>query len=216
MIENVLSVIERIVVEYGALGIFVGAVIEEVISIIPSAAVMMFAGFFVMAQDPLAVSSFLKFFLQVSLPIALGITLGSLFIYLAVYYLGKPAIDRFGKWFGLSWKDIEKVRSYIKGSRLDDLALFLARSIPVIPFLAINAVCGLLRWPFANYLLITFAGGFVRASIVGFLGWQLGRFYKVHVPAFEIVDDLVLLLLFLAAVLFLVYRGMRVKKTSEL
>jgi len=212
MIEHLLSVIERIVIEYGAFGIFIGAFIEEVISFIPSAAVMMFASFFVMGDSPLSANSFIHFFWQVSLPIAFGITLGSLFVYGFVYYLGKPAIDRFGKWFGLSWKDVEKIRSYIKGSRRDDVALFLVRSIPLIPFVVVSAVCGLLRWPFINYLLITFFGGFIRASIVGFFGWQLGRIYKDHLPLFNKLEDIALIVLVLMIVGFLLYRYMKGKK----
>ena len=102
MIDSIIQTIQTLVTTYGAFGIFLGALIEEVISVIPSAAVIMFSGFFVMGGLPIDTTSVYKLLISVSLPVALGLTLGSLLIYSLAYYFGAPFINRFGKYFGVS------------------------------------------------------------------------------------------------------------------
>lgn len=209
MIEYLLSAIEHLVTAYGAAGIFVGALIEEVISFIPSAAVIMFAGFFTLGGTAVSGSSLIKLFTHVTIPVSLGLTIGSLFVYGIVYYLGKPAIVRFGKYFGVSWKEIEIIRGYIKKNIADDIILFLIRATPVVPFVAANAFCGLVRWPFPNYLLATFLGALVRGTAVGFIGWQLGSLYKTHATLFNQAENVFLALIALALAAFVFYRRRR-------
>jgi membrane protein DedA with SNARE-associated domain len=45
---------------------------------------------------------------MISVPEALGVTLGSFVTYSLGYFGGKPAIEKFGKYFGLSWNSVQK------------------------------------------------------------------------------------------------------------
>ena len=51
---------------------------------------------------------FLKLFIYIVLPAALGVTVGSLFVYAIAYFAGKPFLERWGKYLGISWEDLEK------------------------------------------------------------------------------------------------------------
>ncbi|MCD5384922.1 MAG: membrane-associated protein, partial [Candidatus Pacebacteria bacterium] len=51
MIDLILNYIELIVVEHGALGVFVAILIEQIISPIPSILISMLAGFFLLPSD---------------------------------------------------------------------------------------------------------------------------------------------------------------------
>jgi membrane protein DedA with SNARE-associated domain len=209
MLENALHLIERLIVTYGAVGVFVGAVFEEILSIIPSAAIIMFSGFFLMGGSSITIASIFKFILLVGLPVALGLTIGSLFVYGVVYYVGEPVIHRFGKWFGISWRDIEKFQNYLTKDGHNIGILFTARAIPVIPFSVINALCGLVRWPLKSYIPITFFGAFVRGSAIGFIGWQLGSFYKEHAKLFSQLESYLGYVLVIFIIGFVSYRFLR-------
>jgi hypothetical protein len=68
---------------HGALGIFLMSLLEEIVAPIPSVIVVMWSSFFIMGTDPLNLASFIKLFLNVSVPASLGLTIGSLFFYMS-------------------------------------------------------------------------------------------------------------------------------------
>lgn len=206
MIDSLVQSIQALVTSYGAPGIFLGALIEEVVSFIPSAAVIMFAGFFSLGGEPIDTGSLLRLLLHVSIPVALGLTIGSFLIYGLTYYLGKPFIVKYGKYFGVTWEEIEALQGKMRNSKSDDVLLFIARSIPVIPFTLINAFCGLVRWSPIAYSLITLTGAFVRGTIVGFIGWQLGSIYHENARLFELFEQTIFFVIALGLLLYLTYR----------
>lgn len=212
MIDSIIQSIQSLVTTYGAPGIFLGAFIEEVISVIPSAAVIMFSGFFVLGGSEINLSSVYKLFISVSLPVSFGLTIGSLLVYGLAYYFGAPFINKFGKYVGVSWAEIEKLQSKLNNNRSDEIILFLARSTPVIPFTLINAFCGLVRWSPIPYLVITFTGAFIRGTIVGFLGWQLGSLYHENAKILESFEKVIFLAIVGIVVAYLFWK--RSKKNN--
>ena len=94
MIENLTHYLELYVLPLGPLGVFLASVAEEVVAPVPSALVMMTAGF-VFVSGPVGFGSILKIVLHVALPAALGVTLGSLWIYGIAYWGGKVYLDNF-------------------------------------------------------------------------------------------------------------------------
>lgn len=80
----------------GGFGVFAASIVEELISLIPSSMVQMAAGIFIMGGDHISIGSILKLIVQISIPAALGVTLGSLpYVWLARKY-GIKIIDRWG------------------------------------------------------------------------------------------------------------------------
>ncbi|MDL2246147.1 VTT domain-containing protein [Methanobrevibacter sp. OttesenSCG-928-K11] len=191
MLESLISLLESFFINYGALGVFIGSIIEEIIAPIPSTIVILGSSLFMLHELPLTLASFFDLFIQISLPAALGMTIGSLVIYFLCYYLGKEFIVRWGKYLTLNWEDIEKTNEKIENEKRGGLFLFGVRAIPVIPSVVISAFCGVMRYDIKKYILITFLGGFVRASILGFIGWQFGSFYESISTSISSIEEIV-------------------------
>lgn len=189
MIEWLLSYIQTVFLTLGPWGVFILAVVQELIPPIPSTLVTVSAGFVFLAGDPMSWASIVKLFLYVGLPIAGGLTLGSLAIYGLVYWGGKPLLDTYGKYMGLSWGDIEKLQSYMRGHVWDDFVFFAARSFPLIPSLAINVFGGLVRWPLWKFITYTFFGTIIRSMWSGFIGWEFANVYQTYVQTYAVTVE---------------------------
>lgn len=201
--------------DYGSLGVFLGSFIEEIIAPIPSTLVILGSSFFIMQGVPISLESVFSLIIYVSIPAALGLTLGSLFLYAIGYFIGKPFITRWGKYMGFSWDDVEKTQQKFAESKNDDIALFSLRAIPVVPSIAISTFCGIIRYKIKNYIFITFLGSIVRASILGFLGWQFGRFYESIADTIAIYEDIVIIGLIIAIVAYIIYKKFGNKTNTE-
>jgi membrane protein DedA with SNARE-associated domain len=205
MIQNIVSLIQETVIPLGASGLFVASLMEEVIAPIPSAIVQLTAGFLFL-EGSLSVSWFMTLVFVILIPVALGVAMGSLLVYGIAYYAGKPALIAWGKWFGLKWEDVEKVQEKFEGTTLDDWGLFIVRSVPIIPSVAVSAVCGLVRYDIKRYLLYTFLGTLVRAGTLALVGWQVGEFYIEYIEAIQRFEKIILVVLVIMVVGFVGYR----------
>lgn len=202
MIETLITFLQTHILPWGAVGVFVASVIEEVVAPIPSALVVMMSGF-IFAEN----ASSLVF--KVAIPAAIGTTLGSYAIYFAARYGGKFVIERWGKFLGLYWADIEKLQSKLTGTHKDEIIISIARMTPVIPSVAVSAFCGFSQMKVEKYFVITLAGVFVRSLILGAVGWQTGSFYQKYAEAVSKMENLILLSTFVVLALFFVlkYKG---------
>ena len=177
--------IEVLIGQWGFIGVFTAAVLEEIAFVIPSSVVHLAAGFVMMSDVAMNAAGFGRLLLFVSLPIALGTVFGSFFLYAIGYWLGKPFIERFGGYLGVSWESVERVVEYSRSRKSDEWLLFLARITPIVPNTPLGIACGAIRYPLVRYTLISFVGIFLRASIVGFLGWQVGEAYGQYAQQLE-------------------------------
>lgn len=206
MLEEILQSIQTFFVDYGALGVFLASIIEEIIAPIPSTLVIMGSSFLILKGYPLALESFLTLFTNVILPASAGVTLGSLFVYAIGYFLGCPFIKRWGKYMGVSWEDIKKAEGRFSSGNSDNLILFTLRAVPVVPSVAISIFCGFIRYRLRDYLIFTLLGSLVRGFILGILGWQFGMFYLEISQQISFLEELVLLLLVAALAIYLYRR----------
>lgn len=204
MLEGIILYLEGIILAYGPFGVFLGSIIEEVIAPIPSTLVIMGTSFVVLKGAVIAPDTVITLFLSVVLPASLGVTLGSLVIYALAYYLGKELIDRWGRYLGVSWKNIEKAQEKFEESRNDEILLFIVRALPIIPSVAINVFSGFVRYDLKKFLAITFLGTLVRAFILGFLGWQFGSFYQVVATEISYLEEIGLAVIVIALVIYFV------------
>lgn len=146
----------------------VGAFTEEVIAPIPSPFVMTLAGSLAKAQHGVW-----WILLWLAVLGSVGKTLGSWLIYWLVDKAEDVIIGKFGKFFGVSHKDLESVGKYFSKGGKDDLLLFVVRCIPVMPSSPISAACGAIRVPLKTFLVATFFGTIVRNLFflaLGFVG----------------------------------------------
>lgn len=159
----------------GGLGVFGASIIEEVISLIPSSLVQMGAGIFIMNGDPVNIVSILKLIFQISIPAALGVTIGSLpYVWLARKF-GIKMVDRWGKWVGVSVSDIKELEEKLAKTSWDDVAFVGMRAFPIIPSVALAIYGGMIEMSWWRYMVLSFIGVFIRATGLGIAGWLFGN-----------------------------------------
>ena len=200
---------------HGSLSAFLGGVIEEIIVPIPSPLISMGAGFLLIEPNlPLGKAVF-KMISIVSLPFAFGATFGSLLAYSLAFFGGKPVIDRVGRFFDLSWEEIEKAeRRFTKGKK-DEFLIFISRAIPVVPISLISATCGFLRIPLQEFLLFTFLGIVVRCFILAFLGWRVGEVYHNLAQGLDLVENIISIIFLVVAGAFLGFLYLKREKLKR-
>lgn len=211
-LENFINILQGLITHYHVWGVFAASLIEEIIAPIPSPAVIMFAAYTLLKGFSLGTGS-IKLVLIIALPVAAGITLGSTVFYFIGYYAGKPAIVRYGKWLGLTWNNLQKAEeAFTKGYR-DEALLIVVRALPILPNVAINAICGIIRFDFKTFLLTTFVGSFLRGLILGAIGWQLGSVYEKYAHYFENMEKWFTMLIAVSVIGFVLYKI--IKKMHE-
>jgi len=208
MIEQLVLFLQLHVLPWGAVGVFVASVVEEVAAPIPSALIMTMSGF-LLVSGPVSVSTILTLVFKVALPAALGVTIGSYFVYFLARYGGRPIIDRFGKYLGLYWSDVEKIQTKLSGTRKDELVIGVARVLPFVPSVAISAFCGILGMKPLKYFYISFVGVFLRGIILGSIGWQVGNVYVKYAELVAHIESYVLYTMLGALALFVVVKYVR-------
>lgn len=209
MIEYLVHFLQINILPWGALGVFVASVIEEVIAPIPSPLIMTMSGF-LLVTGPVSVKTISALIFKVAIPAALGVTLGSYTIYFVARFGGKFVIEKWGKYFGLFWTDIEKLRSRLSGTKRDEIFIGIARIIPFVPSVAISAFCGILEMNVFKYFVITLVGVFFRGIILGVLGWQAGHVYEKYATTISSIENTVLISTFFALLAFIVLKYRRV------
>lgn len=205
MFEELILYLESILLAYGPLGVFLGSIIEEVIAPIPSTLVIMGTSFVILKGTVISPETVFSLFINVVLPASVGVTLGSLFIYGLAYYLGKELIDRWGKYLGVSWENIEKAQDKFEESSSDEIILFIVRALPVIPSIAINVFSGFIRYDLKKFVIITFLGTLVRAFILGFLGWQFGSFYQTIASEISHIEEISVAVIIIGLIIYFLW-----------
>ncbi|KKS17885.1 MAG: hypothetical protein UU76_C0030G0003 [Parcubacteria group bacterium GW2011_GWC1_41_7] len=210
--NSILKSIESIVAQYGAGGVFFASLLEEIIAPIPSALVMMGSGAFLLS-GPILSFSFLKtLFFTIAIPAALGVTLGSFIIFILAYFGGKPTLEHFGKYFGVSWSEMEKAEEKFSKGYADETLILILRMLPIAPSVVVSALCGLFRMNPLKYAGLTFLGTLVRAGMLGALGFQMGRVYIKYASIFSQIESFVLWAFLGVIVLWMLLRIWRKKK----
>ncbi len=104
---------------------------------------------------------------------------GSLIGSLAEYYLsragGRPLIEKYGKYFLITRKDMERADRWFETR--GEITIFIARLIPgVRGFISIPA--GVARMNVIKFSIFTFLGAFPWTLSLAWAGWALGENYE--------------------------------------
>jgi membrane protein DedA with SNARE-associated domain len=205
LFEELILYLESILLAFGPLGVFLGSIIEEIIAPIPSTLVIMGTSFIILKGAVISPETVYSLFINVVLPASVGVTLGSLFIYSLAYYLGKELIDRWGKYLGVSWENIEKAQDKFEESSSDEIILFVVRALPVVPSVAINVFSGFVRYNLKKFVIITFLGTLVRAFILGVLGWQFGSFYQTIATEISYLEEISVAVIVIGLIIYFLW-----------
>lgn len=212
MILEIINFTQNTLIPLGAFGVFLAGFIQEIIPIFSSAVVMIFTGFFFLEGD-LSFELIKKLIFVVVIPMSMGLTLGSLFIFYLAFIFGQPIIERWGKWFGLRWSHIEKIKEKSRGTYIDEIIIIIARATPFVSATAIAAYCGIIKMRVWKYLLLTFLGTIPRVFFLAILGWQVGNLYYIYASTIEKIGIVILLMAILS---FSVYRFYVLRRKKRL
>lgn len=145
---------------------FVAAFIEEVIAPVPSPVVMTLAGSIAAAQE-----TTLMFLLYLAVIGAVGKTLGAGLLYFITDKAEDLVFKRFGKFLGVSHKEIEGIGKHLNGSKWDDVVFFVIRCLPIMPSAPVSIVCGFIKFNFRSFITLTFFGTIIRNLFFLYFGY---------------------------------------------
>jgi membrane protein DedA with SNARE-associated domain len=190
---------------YGPWSVFAGVIIESVIVPIPSPLIIMGAGFILISPELHFLQALAPILLQIVLPGSIASTLGAYIGYAIGYYGGKPMVDRWEKFLGFSWQDVETLERRFQSGQVKT-SIFFLRALPIFPLSVISAAAGLLRLPINQFSLWTFYGTIPRCLLLGYLGWGLGETYQGLARGIDKAEGIVsgiLILSIFAAIIWL-------------
>lgn len=154
--------------QYGYLGMFLGMVLEAVIIIIPSEAILATGGILASRK----IFSFWGAFL-------IGLV-GSVFCAIVIYFMGyfggKSFIKKYGKYFLMKEEDIEKSDSWFNQYGL--IGALIGRNFPIIRTL-ISLPIGIMRLSFFKFLIYTIIGSIPWTFVFVYVGYTLGNGWTV-------------------------------------
>ncbi|TSC70662.1 MAG: hypothetical protein CEO12_242 [Parcubacteria group bacterium Gr01-1014_46] len=205
MIYSFIQFIEHIVIPLGALGVFFAEVIEEIVVPIPSALILFTSGF-VLLKGETSLELLRNLFFIITLPGALGLTLGSTVIYCLGFYGGKPFIEKYGSYLGISWSEVLDFDDKMNKSKYDEYLFVFARILPIVPSSLIAVFSGVTRMPIKKYILLTFVASIVKASIYAYIGYKVGEVYYIYAKQISNMENTGFVVAILLIVAFIVYR----------
>ena len=208
--SEILNWIMESIRAHGAWSVFIGVIIESVIVPIPSPLIIMGAGFVLISPDLSFVQALLPITLQIVLPGSIASTLGGYIGYAIGYFGGKPMVDRWEKFLGFSWQDVEALEQRFRSGQVNTLIFFL-RALPIFPLSVISAAAGLLRLPLGKFSLWTFYGTIPRCLFLGYLGWGLGETYQGMAKGIDKVEGVVSAILILGIIAAIIWLRARVR-----
>jgi len=206
--EIFIGFIQNNLIPLGGWGVFLATFLAQIIPPISTPVLVIASGVFFL-PDSISIDFFKSLIFVIALPAASGITIGSLFLYSIGFFLGKPFLERWGKFFKLSWDDVLKLEKKFESSYWDEAALFGLRAFPIIPTSSISLVCGLIRFKLSSYLFFTFLGTFVKVLMLAPLGWQASIFYHNYVSLIGGLEALGLVIVFVVVSVFVFYKIFR-------
>lgn len=205
ILDNVLvplvGFIEHTISTMGPLGVSLLMAIESCNVPLPSEAILPFAGYLVSkGVFSIHVAAFAG---------AFGCVLGSIPSYYLGYFGGRPFVEKYGKWFLISHKDLEMADKWEQ--KYGNLAFFICRMLPIVrTFISLPA--GILKANFKQFILFTFLGSLFWSYPLIFIGMKLGEHSEVLKHFWHKFD---VAIVFVLGILFVLYLRNHFKHLKE-
>ncbi len=119
----------------------------------------------------------------------LGATVGALVAYAIGAWGGRPVLERWGKWIGITADDLDKADSFF--AKHGEAASFFGRMIPVIRSL-VSFAAGVAHMPLLKFTVFTFLGSLPWTALLVFAGVQLGANWETVGGFLKSIEYLVL------------------------
>lgn len=156
--------VSNLISQYGYFGMFLAMVLEAVIIVIPSEAILATGG--ILASRKIF-TFWGAFFVGL-----LGSVFCAIVIYIMGYFGGRPFIHKFGKYFFMKEEDLEKSDSWFAKYGL--FGALIGRNFPIIRTL-ISLPIGIMRLSFFRFLLYTTIGSIPWTFAFVYVGYALGN-----------------------------------------
>lgn len=187
----IIGFIEHTISTMGPLGVSLLMAIESCNIPLPSEAILPFAGYLV-SKDVMSIHI-------AAFAGAFGCVLGSIPSYYLGYFGGRPFIEKYGKWFLISRRDLEMADKWEQ--KYGNLAFFICRMLPIVrTFISLPA--GILKANFKQFIFFTFLGSLIWSYPLVYVGMKLGE-HSEALKAFWHKFDLAIVLVL--GVLFTLY-----------
>ena len=154
--------------QYGYLGMFLGMVLEAVIIVIPSEAIL--------ATGGILASKKIFTFWGAFLTGLIGSVFCAIVIYFMGYFGGKPFIKKYGKYFFMQEEDVEKSDSWFNKYGL--IGALIGRNFPIIRTL-ISLPIGIMRLSFPKFIIYTTIGSIPWTLVFVYVGYTLGNGWTI-------------------------------------
>ena len=194
----------------GYVGVAIWVAIESVIIPIPSELVLPFAGFLVGEGSSLEPLTGQPWNLALTtIAGTIGAVVGALVAYGIGFFGGRPIIERFGRYLGISAEDLDRTETFFQ--RHGGKAAFLGRMVPVIRSL-VSFAAGVAKMPLAPFVLFTALGSLPWTLLLVFAGQQLGSNWEAIGTVLKQFEYAVLGLLVAIAIAWIWFRIIRPRR----
>ena len=202
VLVHLIAWIEHVITLMGPSGIAILMAIESCNIPLPSEAVLPFAGYIVSKGEMnFHVAAFAG---------AIGCVIGSLPSYYIGYYGGRTFVEKYGKYFLVSRKDLEEADKWVE--KYGDWAFFLCRMLPVIrTFISLPA--GILRAKKRFFFTFTFLGSLVWSYVLVYAGLKMGQNMEAFKHIWHKFDVLIIGVFFVLGCLY-IYKHFKHLKES--
>ena len=173
MIETIASHLDAIAAlapTWGLLFVFVFMAVESSFIPFPSEVVMVPAGFLA-ARGELALAPLPALAAAIAVGV-LGSLAGAFANYYLALWLGRPFLERYGKYFFVKPEPLARACEVF--NRYGAATTFVCRLVPVIRQL-ISIPAGISRMPVASFALFTGLGAGIWTAILAAVGFAIGR-----------------------------------------
>lgn len=197
----------------GYLGVALWVAIESVIIPIPSEIVLPFAGFLVgegLAVEPITGAAW-NYWLVVFAG-TIGATVGALVAYGIGAWGGRPLIERWGRYLGITSSDLDRADAFF--ARHGQAASFFGRMIPIIRSL-VSFAAGVARMPLGKFTLFTFLGSLPWTAALVFAGVTLGSNWESIGAWLKRFEYAVLAVVVATIVAWIWFRIVKPRRTSR-
>ncbi|MFW5619188.1 MAG: DedA family protein [Campylobacter hyointestinalis] len=163
MLESIINFLVDLVADWGYIGIFLLMALESSFFPFPSEVVMIPAGYLVFIGD---MNMFLAFLSGAS-----GSLFGALFNYYLCYFFGRPFIEKYGKFVGITEEKMRKFETFFE--KYGEISTFNCRLLPGIrQYISLPA--GLAKMNIFRFSLLTTLGAGIWVAILMAIGYILG------------------------------------------
>ena len=166
-----LDAIAALAPTWGLVFIFVFMAVESSFIPFPSEVVMIPAGFLAARGELMSIGAWPALAIAVAVGI-LGSIVGAYVNYFLASWLGRPFLEKYGKYFFIKPEPLAKACDIF--NRYGAATTFICRLVPVIRQL-ISIPAGISRMPLGPFTFFTALGAGIWTAILAFVGFALGR-----------------------------------------